>query len=344
MIENGPTPPAGEASLKSMVNRFATRLEPLGAEALRGGLSAFISPSQITEVEAVPLEMIELGRESYRIKPDEEVDLAALTEAMRLRGFTSILVGRRKASKVEVAFGERRLKAAAIAGLKTIPVLIRDWEDKTFLELGVTENFLFASLSPLEEANLFKGLLDQAAYSPEALANIINRPPGYLEDRLALIKYSEVKEALALRQINSATALELARVESQILRGKMLRQAVGQGFNKDLPARFIITTIGGAPNAPGPENLSLEPQQPVPPKLWGSSGSSKKKAVRKEVRKQGPTIENQFETLEGIISSFRREYRSLNLELLLQEDGLRRKGMALEGNNYFGGSHQGVDG
>ena len=64
-----------EARLKSMVTNLTTRLEPLGAEALRSGLTAFITPSQAVDVEAVPLEMIRFGRYTFRLsRPDSGLE------------------------------------------------------------------------------------------------------------------------------------------------------------------------------------------------------------------------------------------------------------------------------
>ena len=83
--------------------------------------------------------------------------------------------------------GERRLKASQKAGLKNIPVIIRELTDVQVLELQIIENLQRDDLNPIEEAQGFKALLDKCKYTQEALAKKIGKSQGFIAARMALL-------------------------------------------------------------------------------------------------------------------------------------------------------------
>jgi ParB/RepB/Spo0J family partition protein len=312
-----------DAGLKAMVNGLTTRLEPLGAEALRSGLSAFITPSQPVEIEAVPLEMIRFSRYTFRYSHSDP-GLEALSEAMKQHGFVGALVGRRKGSMVEVAFGERRVRAAELAGLSTIPVQIRDLEDSAMFELALEENFLYAKLNALEKALLFKKMLNEGGYTVEAIAQRCARPVEYVNKHLLLVKYPEIEEMLRAGRIESATARALAKIDDQVMRAKMLRQALALGPDESIPARFIVTTVGLEPAVAS--EAQPEEQSEVPTQLWNGKRKAKKNATKK---KPSVDLEDQYNALETLVNDFITELANQGLSALSQDDGWRKKSRKL---------------
>jgi ParB family chromosome partitioning protein len=304
-----------------MVTKLTTRLEPLGAEALRSGLTAFITPAQPVEVEAVPLEMIRFSRHTFRLG-HSGVGLEELSEAIKRHGFVGALIGRRKGSMIEVAFGERRVRAAEMAGLHTIPVQVRELDDTGMFELALEENFLYAPLTPLEEAQLFHKMLHEGGYTLETAAQRAARSPQYVSERLLLVQYPEITEALRLDKIEVSTATALAKIEDKIMRAKMLRQALALGDDDAMPSRFIVTSIGLEPGSSSGEEIRAATEAEVALQSW-TKGKGKK-------RKGGPnSMEEQFAGLEGLVGNFVRDLRKQDLSTLARDDNWRKKARKL---------------
>jgi len=316
-------------SLKAMVSQLTTRLEPLGAEALRSGLTAFITPTQLLEVEAVPLEAIRFSRYNFRLSSSQS-NLDALSDSIRQRGFVGTLIGRRKGSMVEVAFGERRVKAADQAGLKTIPVQVRELDDAAMFELALEENFLASPLSPLEEAHIFKKMLNEANYSLETIGVRCARPLDYVADSLRLTQYPEIEEALRAGRLEIDSARALAKIEDGVMRLKLLRQAMTLGRGESVPTRFVVTTVGfelPQRNSPITElEAASEARSETPNQLWGANGKSKKTAGRK---KSALVLESQYQNLESLVNNFVRDLKHQELATLAETDEWREKSRKL---------------
>ncbi len=313
-----------EATLKAMVSNLTTRLEPLGAEALRSGLAAFITPAQTVEVEAVPLEMIRFSIHTFRLTAPGD-NLTGLSDSIKRRGFVGALVGRRKGSMIEIAFGERRVRAAEIAGLKVIPVHVRELDDTAMLELALEENFLQHRLSPLEEGLLFQKLLAEGKYSLETLAQHCTRSVEYVADQLLLVKYPEVQEALRAGRLEVETARALAKIDDRIMRAKMLRQALALGHSESGPTRFIVTSVGldlPSHSVAEEEKESSGESEVAPPQLWGANGKPKKQAAKRGTL---VSLENQYASLETLVNGFVRDLKRQELPLLAQEDSWRKR-------------------
>jgi ParB family chromosome partitioning protein len=305
--------------LKEMVTKLTTRLEPLGTEVLRGGISPFLTLAQTVEVEAVPLEMLRFGRHTFRLaRPDS--GLKELAEAIKRHGFVGSLIGRRKGSMIEVAFGERRVRAAELVGLKTVPVQVRELSDSTMFELALEENFLYSTLSPLEEALLFQKMLLEGGYTLESVALRCSRTPQYITERLLLVKYPEVEEVLRTDQLEVDTALSLAKIENKVMRTKMLKQALALGNSESGPTRFIVTSIGlELPPHTSKEEEPTSTKAPPPTELWGTKGKAKK-------HKTGLTsLEDQYASIEDLVKVFVGELKKQELSSLAQDDIWRKK-------------------
>lgn len=158
-----------------------------------------------------------------RIKPNPyqprmEFDVSDLVEGMRVHGFTSRLRVRRdpnEAGTFQLVYGERRLRAARIAGITVIPCDIATHSDAEMRELALTENLLRADLSPLEEAKAFQLALD-AGYTVRSLAERISKDKGYIENRLAVLKAPpDVQDMVRQRDDTLRAAREIAKLPDE---------------------------------------------------------------------------------------------------------------------------------
>lgn len=143
-------------------------------------------------------------------------NLDELAAAMRVHGFTSRLMVRAHPSdsgRYQLVFGERRLRAARLAGLTTIPCDVTQFTDRELLEIGLTENLQREDLDPLEEARGLRQFMDQFGYSIRDMAERLGKSRGYIDNRLALLRVPEdVQQMVVARPDTLASVPIVAQV------------------------------------------------------------------------------------------------------------------------------------
>ena len=146
------------------------------------------------------------------------VGLDELAEGIRAQGFISRLRVRpdpQRAGFFQLVYGERRLRAAQLAGLGEIPCDVAEHTDDEMIEIGLAENIQPRDLNPLEEARAFQTFIDERGYSIRRLAERIGKDKGYIEDRLALLRAPEdVQQLIAERPDALRMAREIAKIEN----------------------------------------------------------------------------------------------------------------------------------
>lgn len=119
---------------------------------------------------------------------DEIADLAA---SIRQHGIVQPIVVRpspRDAGTFEIIAGERRWRAAQRAGIGSVPVIVREADDKTALEIAIVENVQRADLNPVEEAAGYQSLIDHHGYTQNELAEVIGKSRSHVANTLRLLK------------------------------------------------------------------------------------------------------------------------------------------------------------
>lgn len=159
--------------------------KPLGR-----GLGALLS----AEPSVGNLESIEIDEaliEPCSVQPRTRFDNASLTElaeSIKANGVVQPILVRRRAGRFELIAGERRLRAARIAGLRTVPAVIREVADEKLLEIALVENIQREDLNAIEEAHAYKSLLENVGLTQEALASRIGRDRSYVTNYLRLLR------------------------------------------------------------------------------------------------------------------------------------------------------------
>jgi ParB/RepB/Spo0J family partition protein len=121
--------------------------------------------------------------------------------------------------------GERRWRAARIAGLAEIPAMIEEIDDETALEIAIIENLQREDLSPLDEAIMYERMTTEHGYSLRKLAQKLGKDKGYIENRLRLADApSEIKQLVSLRKDTLSHAYELLKVEDPKKRRRLAEQ------------------------------------------------------------------------------------------------------------------------
>lgn len=118
--------------------------------------------------------------------------LQDLAESIKNFGILNPIIVKPENGKFKIISGERRYKAAKIAGLAEVPVIIKDEVDeKTVFEISLIENLQREDLNPIEEAESFKRLIEDFSYTHQQIANLIGKDRSYVTNILRLLKLSD---------------------------------------------------------------------------------------------------------------------------------------------------------
>ena len=169
-------------------------------KALGRGLEALLpSGGPVEPVGPVMRDQIALA--NIRPNPEQprrhfdEAALQTLVESIRQRGLLQPLLVRRVADGYELIAGERRLRAAERAGLQTVPVVVRAANSQERLELALIENLQRENLSPLEEAEAFRSLIDVHGLSQDGVARAVGKSRPAVANALRLLALPDVVKA-----------------------------------------------------------------------------------------------------------------------------------------------------
>jgi ParB family chromosome partitioning protein len=210
-------------------------------------------------VRHVPVDRIEPNPENPRLLFEESA-LEELAASIAEHGVLQpVLVRPMDHDRFQLVAGERRWRAAARAGLATIPALVEELDDEAALEIAVIENLQREDLSPLEEATIYDKMVREHGYSIRKLAQKLGKDKGYLENRLRLADApEEVRQLVSVRKDTLSHAYELLKVQDPKKRKRLAAQvASGQ-----LSLVKLRERIEGRPRR-------LADQGPEEPASWG---------------------------------------------------------------------------
>src|ERR1051325_418201 len=133
----------------------------MSKKALGRGLSALFTQMQTMESDLMELDVDLFNPpETQPRKVFKEEKMNELAQSIKENGIIQPIVARRKGNRFQIIAGERRWRAAQLAGLQKIPCLVRDVTDENVLEISLIENIQREDLNPIEEATAYKRLLD----------------------------------------------------------------------------------------------------------------------------------------------------------------------------------------
>jgi ParB family chromosome partitioning protein len=221
------------------------------------GLSALIPGGDEQGLTEVPIGSINPNPMQPRTALTEN-ELAELAASIREHGILQpLIVTRAQAGPAEYTLiaGERRWRAAQLAGLATVPVIIKEVSSREMLELALVENLQRADLNPLEAGGAYQHLIDDFGLTQEQVAARVGKSRTAVANTLRLLTLPQAaKAALASGEISEghARALLGLRTEEALLAG--LAQVVARGLNVR-EAEALVQRLNGerpTPSAPTP--------------------------------------------------------------------------------------------
>jgi len=160
----------------------------------RLAIAGALGRRQRTVLTLLPLSAVRPNPDQPRKRFAEE-ELAELAESIRTRGLLQPIVVRRAGDVFELLAGERRLRAAQLAGIDRLPALVREGDDP--LEVALIENLQREDLSPLEEAEALGLLIERHGYSHREVADLLGKSRPYVSNTLSLTRLPDaVKQEL----------------------------------------------------------------------------------------------------------------------------------------------------
>jgi ParB family chromosome partitioning protein len=201
--------------------------------ALGKGLGALLPEFEQAESKALlycGIEEIRPNRSQPR-KYFDESKLQELTDSIKEKGILEPLIVRKVAEGYELIVGERRWRAAQKAGLKEVPILIKEAEDGEALELSLIENLQRQDLNPIEEAEALKGLIEEGI-SQEELATRIGKDRTTISNSLRLLKLpSEVRNQLLQNRITPGHARAILSLETRERQKELCALIIQKGLS-----------------------------------------------------------------------------------------------------------------
>lgn len=228
------------------------------------------NPRNDGDVRTVPIEFIVPNPEQPRRDFDAD-EMEALAASIREKGIIQPLIVRRlpdDASSYQIVAGERRWRAAQMAQLHSVPVVVRELTDAEVLELAIIENIQRADLNPVEEAGGFQRLIDQFGYTQEGLARIMGKSRSHIANTLRLLGLPDGVQAMlrdgrlsaghARTLIGRADAEELAA--AIVEKGLSVREAEQLAKADRAPRKGGKPSTGGGQRGAGknPDTVALE--------------------------------------------------------------------------------------
>ena len=168
--------------------------------------------------------------EPRRVLADDGIE--ELAQSIREKGILQPLVVRKKGDGYELIVGERRWRAAQRAGLKQVPIILKEATDQEVIELALIENLQREDLNPLEEAQAYQRLIAEFAYTQEALAQRIGKDRSSVANTIRLLKLpNEVQDAVERNAISMGHARALLALHNEKEQSAFCRKIIKQGLS-----------------------------------------------------------------------------------------------------------------
>ncbi len=204
--------------------------EPVSV-ATKGGVaaSAAVEGAAAGGVKTLPVEFLRPGKYQPRMHFDQAA-IDDLTQSVKEKGVIQPLLVRQLAeNSYEIIAGERRWRAAQAAMLHEVPVVVRELDDAEALELALIENLQRQDLTPLEEAEGFRRLMDEFQHTQEALARVLGKSRSHVANMIRLLGLPDpVKRMMDEGSLSAGHARALLTAEDPI---GLAKQVVERGLN-----------------------------------------------------------------------------------------------------------------
>lgn len=210
-----------------------------GKKGLGKGLDSLIEdygvPQEIEKADRpdfyLKISQVEPNRKQPRKNFDENA-MEELAESVKQYGIIQPLIVRKKENYYEIIAGERRWRAAKMAGLKEVPVVIRNYTDEEIMEISLIENIQRENLNPIEEAMAYQLLIKEFHLKQEDIAARVSKSRTFITNAMRLLKLDErVQNMLSELLLTSGHARALLAIENGDLQYETAMKVYDEGLS-----------------------------------------------------------------------------------------------------------------
>lgn len=194
-------------------------------------------------IDEIDLELIDPMLDQPRQSFDDN-SISELAQSIERDGVISPLIVVRADDRYSIVAGERRFRASKLAGLNSVPCIVKDLSDEQIYKLSLIENIQREDLNPIDEAEAYQRLIEKFNYTQEQLAEGLGKSRSSIANSLRLNKLSEaVKQSIRDSKISLGHAKVLAGLDSKELQEKLCRRVI----NENLSVRELEAVIKQKP-------------------------------------------------------------------------------------------------
>lgn len=218
------------------------------------GLGALISTNASAEqprYEMIPVDSINPNPLQPRKKFREE-SLEELAASLREHGVVQPVIVRPSGARYELLVGERRWRAAQIAGLKAIPAVIREAEPSECLQIALVENLHRDDLNGIEEASAYRQLMEDFGFTQEEIAQKVGKSRSAVANALRLLQLPvEVQASVVAGEISAGHARALLALQGDPFQGALLKKIIEEGLSVRETEEIVRRRLSGETETKG---------------------------------------------------------------------------------------------
>lgn len=284
----------------------------MGKKALGKGLDALLgdfSEPQASGLQEMDIYLIDTNEDQPRKTFDKE-KLEELAESLKLHGVVQPIVVRKMGERYSIIAGERRYRAARMAGLSTVPVVVRDMDEMQAREVALIENIQRENLNPIEEAAAIKSLMDLHDLTQEEVSRRISKSRPAVSNTIRLLSLpDEVQDMVKQGQLQAGHARAIL--------------AIPDDLNRTIIARRIAQSGASVREAERIVKAELNPRmEPVTPKAEKRTPDPDLRAAEDALRDRlGTKVSIQGSAAKGklVIEYYTKDQLSGIYDLLINE-------------------------
>lgn len=192
---------------------------------------------EATKDEIVDINLSELRSNPYQPrKVFDEESLQELCNSIKTYGVFQPIIVKKSIHGYDIIAGERRVKASRMAGLTTIPAIVRDFSDEQMMQIALLENLQRENLSAIEEATAYKDIIEALQITQEELASKIGKSRSHITNMLGLLKLPDIVQDMVL---NNKLSMGHARVLSKLENMDDIVELANRVITNDMSVREL---------------------------------------------------------------------------------------------------------
>jgi len=281
----------------------------MSRKALGRGLSALFTQMNPLETDLIELDIDQL--EPTEVQPRKlfnENKLNELAQSIKTNGIIQPIVARRSGERFQIIAGERRWRAAQLAGLRKVPCIIKDIAEENVLEISLIENIQREDLNPIEEANAYKNLLESLDVTQEEVARRVGKDRTSITNTLRLLRLpTEVQKLVEEEKLSMGHARALLSLDSsesqKLLASEIISRTLSVRETEKLVKRKQDVVVGSDIK----RETSISENQGEDANIVAAEMKLSKKLaapVKIKLSKEGGTIEIKFSSNEDLSRLF----------------------------------------